>query len=251
MIYLGPRSYVTEAFDILYDDLTECVYNTLSKKTDWWKKYIIRTKEEVFYDRRSKEEYLPEEGSLSIFREFFDEGRLIKLVLLRPDIKSIFAKTPGLVDQFEAFKEVRNDWAHRDIKSIRDAKIAFKTMIKLSNIIDATVTVNNLEKLQVKMEVDEISRNRKPCSRDILIEFIEEEIFLKNEKSPNLDDRVKGIIERSRKMLHDAETAEDVIDFYWNAITRNHYHYKYCNKHGLVTFEDLRYEFEHICYGNR
>jgi len=251
MIYLGPRSFVTEAFDILYDDLTEFVYNTLSQRTEWWKKLIIKTKEEVFYDKRSKEEFIPEEASLAAFREFFDEGRLIKLILLRDDIKNVFAKTPGFVDQIEALKEVRNDWAHRDIKSIRDAKLAFKTMIAMANVIEATDAAAHLDKLRIRMEVDEINRNRKPSSRESLIEFIDGEIFAKNEKSPNLDDRVRGVIERSRKMLRDTKTAEDVIDFYWNAITRNHHHYQYCKEHGLITFEDLRYEFEAICYGNR
>jgi hypothetical protein len=235
----SPRSYITEAFDMFFPAFTEYVYNTLSdngKRSDWWKAYVYR------YSDRNLPNLPPRGREFEIFCEKFDEYYLLTLIT-RDELKVLFSP-PEIIDLSEVLLSVRNEWAHKDGDlTLLRAITAVKTMIDISEKINYTNIYDKLVTLLNKM---------KPivCSRNDLINFLENNILSVVENSPIFtDDReAQEIIKRSRKKLMQTETADEVVEFFKTALVSKGYAYKIIKKYD-VTFEELSDDFYCKCYG--
>jgi hypothetical protein len=256
ILSLSPRSYVTEAFDLLYMPFSEYIYNTFVETGEnWWDIYIHKTKKDIF------EKYnltLPKKGSLINLRAYYDELALFKLVL-HPTVSSVFMPKVEIISISNKLKLVRNNWAHREKEhTFSWADKALELMINLVVEIGAGDVAEKIRILYDRMHVDIKYRDRKiVCSSDDLKMFLENELFLKNEAllsagvstlSKHELNEVRRKIKHSREMLDCVTTAEGVIAFFWNAIIYKNDSFEIARKFG-VTFEEKRDEFDKICYG--
>ena len=246
MVMLSPRSYITGAFDVLYNPLTEYVYKQLSgNRSDWWEAYVLKAEGAVFREMEAHEP-LPDKGDLKTIRDFYDEYYLLKFVLRR-EIKKLFSEE--VVGMFAILLRIRNDWAHRNIQTTSQASRAITQMIGFANLLGFPSAARRLVNLRVKLQTDEIERNLKLSTRESLIGYLDEKIFSAIEGSPNASAEALRIAKSSRNQLEGTKTAEEVVEFLWNAIRKKSHAYTAIKDCGLPTFEDIRDEFFFMCYG--
>ena len=271
ILSLSPRSYVTEGFTILYSPLSEYVCKTLAKtENDWWYKYIWKTAPKIFTVKHDCGE-LPEKGNLSTFRKYFDELALFKLIS-HENLAIISLYNPMVVELSKKLRKIRDDWAHRDWKRNQEKRHSFEwadsaltIMRKLAGIITSSdvALANNdaglrIRVLQEQMNIDESNRRYELIGKpDDLKHFIDSKVLIENEKRLNtgetrLNDEEKDKMQRkinsTRDMLDVLETAEGVIAFFWDAIMYKSDSYNLTKKFG-VSFEDVRDDFDKLCYG--
>jgi hypothetical protein len=127
-------------------------------------------------------------------------------------------------------------------------------MIELMEIIDED-TIDRLFSIKDQMHRYYYNDRKIIASKENLINFLEHEVLL-----PAINDEreTKNVKEAKRKALHTKQlfdkmkTADEVVNFFWNNIVNNprgldsHMVFKEC---GLTTFEDVRGEFNYLCYG--
>jgi len=127
-------------------------------------------------------------------------------------------------------------------------------MIELMEIIDED-TINRLYSIKDQMHKYYYNDKKIIASKENLINFLEDKVLF-----PAINDERETIIvkEAKRKALHTKQlfekmkTSEEVVYFFWNNIVNNprgldsHKVFKEC---GLTTFEDVRGEFNFLCYG--
>ena len=261
---ISHRSYVTAAFDILYDDLTDYICKALNdKRTDWWSFYIYKNKDDIFDEKYLNIKDLPQLGDIEDVRKHFDEHRLLRLITHRErnDIRIIFEKqTPGIISIFEELSVIRNDWAHRDFdrNSFAWARDSIQLMINLAEMICCDDKAELLIKLRIKMSIDNQNANIKLAPREELIQFLEEKVISPTENAIctvdfKYQDELKEIIFRSRELLANTSTSEEVVNFFFNALIKRGYRYDVIRKGGdhLPTFEKVREEFGFLCFGDK
>jgi len=255
ILSLTPRSYVTEAFDLIYFPFTLYVCEKFEKTGEnWWDKYIHKTKRDVF---REDGKTLPKKGNLKDFRDNFDELALFKLIS-NNSVKSVFLKNLVVTILSEKLVLIRNEWAHREgSHSFCWADEALKTMIKLAKAIESDETIEKLKILRDGMRVENRYRTRKLIATpDTLKCFLNKEILAVNEKhlttgNKNLSDNevteALRKIRHSREMLDELKTTEGVVAFFWSAIIYKNDSYALTKQFG-ITFEEKRDDFDALCY---
>ena len=240
VVVLSPRSYVTEAFEVLFQMLVDFFFISLSnKRDDWWEEYIYKKKISLKLD-----DELPKRGGKKDLLYSFDELALLKL---GESLIDVFSKNDRTV--FSKLKVCRNNWAHRNKKlTFHWAKDVFKLMIEFSNSKGYYKHEAKLVSLRTKMQMDEFNAHQTLNSRDNLIQFLEDRIFKVVDKSPNATEELRGIVKRSREILEKTDTSEDVINFFFNAVINRGHNYKVARDCSVTTFEDIRDEFGEFCY---
>ena len=240
VVVLSPRSYVTEAFEVLFQMLVDYFYRSLSsKRDDWWEEYVYKKKNSLKLD-----DELPKRGGKKDLLNSFDELALLKL---GENLTDVFSKSDRTF--FCKLKACRNKWAHRNKKlTFHWAKYVFSLIIEFSNSKGYYKHEAKLVSLRTKMQMDEFNAHQTLNSRDNLIQFLEDRIFKVADISPNATEELRGIVKRSREMLEKTETSEDVIDFFFNAVINRGYNYKVARACCVTTFEDIRDEFGELCY---
>jgi hypothetical protein len=91
------------------------------------------------------------------------------------------------------------------------------------------------------------------ASRESLVAFLDDKVL-----RPAIEDEerctaeVKRKVTHTRELLSDKKTADEVANLFWDNIINNprgldsHKQFKEC---GFTTFEDIREEFNQLCYG--
>jgi hypothetical protein len=90
------------------------------------------------------------------------------------------------------------------------------------------------------------------ASRENLIAFLDDKVLAPAINNTNCSEDIKRKVEHTRELLNRTNTAEEASNFFWyNIITslRGYDSYKKFKEFGLTTFEDVREEFNILCYG--
>jgi len=245
---LTPRSYVTGGFDIIKPSLIDFIGKTLRKTgKSWWHDYI--------YTKLKKNNNIGSTGTIKDLSNIFDELLCLKAILYNEDIFIKHLRHEG-IEKIKFLNKIRNDWAHAPGKGMNEneADDAFQVMIELMEIIDEDV-VDRL--FSIKDQMHKYYNNDKKiiASKENLLNFLEHKVLL-----PAInDERVTDIVkEAKRKALHTKQlfdkmkTSEEVVNFFWSNIVNNPRgldSHKVFKEGGLTTFEDVRDEFNCLCYG--
>jgi len=275
MLIISPRSYVTAAFDLIFPDLLEYVFEKMSINQRWWNDIVCEGKEDIFKnnnDVRNKvnKDFLPD-YYVELY-DYFDEHSLCKLVL--SDFAKNFILKHDIVintDIFEELQKIRVQWAHRKYKQIEyydDEKPkrewAESTILyirEIAKFLEEYDTETKISILLFKMKCDWIDDDTQLPSHKKLIDWIENNIIKRviALDSP-VDDEIKRRVEKSFDNLKkyvaeasDSTASRYVIDYYWNAIRGKTDVYKKIEKHTntsqITTFENSVKKFTDICYG--
>jgi hypothetical protein len=93
------------------------------------------------------------------------------------------------------------------------------------------------------------------ASKENLINFLDHKVLLpaiKEERETNIVKEAKRKALHTKQLFDKMKTSEEVVNFFWNNIVNNsrgldsHRVFMEC---GLTTFEDVRGEFNFLCYG--
>jgi len=252
----SPRTYITEAFDILYPELVNYVYQKLSDtgaRNDWWDKYIYNEKiiKEVFGEENNQFKTMPNSGDAITLRKFFDDAALLKLIM-NDGVVSVFNKDfPEVLNRCGDIKEIRNKWAHRD----EETYTYFWVSNEVQNIIAYAKEifashdcVKKLDNIYSNIQRD-IDKKLKIKSHEEVYKFLDK-FLVENYESPNACLALKEKIKRSRDVLRKTKTAKEVVDFFENALLDRGESYKAVKDCGLSSFEDIRKDFYKACYGD-
>jgi len=246
---LSPRSYVTGGFDIIKPSLIVFIGKSLRKTgKSWWHDYI-------YTKLKKNNSNIGTTGTIKDLYNLFDELLCLKAILYNEDIFKKPLKHEG-IEKIKYLNKIRNDWAHAPGKGINEneADDAFHVMIELMEIIDES-TIDRLFSIKDQMHKYYYNNKKIIVSKENLINFLDHKVLL-----PAINDKRETSIvkEAKRKALHTKQlfdkmkTSEEVVNFFWNNIVNNprgldsHRVFKEC---GLTTFEDLRSEFNFLCYG--
>jgi len=256
ILTLSPRGYVTEGFDILYNPITDYIYNILCKTGEnWWENHFVKNLKSVFKDKKVH----LKSGSLEEIRKHYDELYLFRLFSCT-SVNQVFSlRNPNIIEIAEKLCVIRNEWAHRDFPyDYAWAERSLIQMINLSRAINNDDTIKKLSVLRDKLLINVANPEREFISDASEIKsFLEKRVLARNESL--LEDKPECLseedihfafskIESSRNQLSKISSPEGVVAFYWNAIIHKSYSYNVTKKFG-ITFEDVRDEFDEICYG--
>jgi hypothetical protein len=246
---LTPRSYVTGGFDIIKPSLIDFIAKTLRKtgKT-WWHDYI-------YTKLKKNNNSICTTGTTKDLYNLFDELLCLKAILYNEDIFIKPLKHDGL-EKIKYLNKIRNDWAHAPGKGMieNEADDAFQVMIELMEIIDEEA-IDRLFSIKDQMHRYYYDDRKIIASKENLINFLEHKVLF---LVINDERETKNVKEAKRKALHTKQffdkmkTSEEVVNFFWNNIVNNprgldsHRVFREC---GLTTFEDVRIEFNFLCYG--
>jgi hypothetical protein len=246
---LSPRSYVTGGFDIIKPSLIEFIGRVLRKtgKT-WWHDYI-------YTKLKKNNSNIGNTGTMKDLYALFDELLCLKAVLYNEQIFIKPLKHEG-IEKVKYLNKIRNDWAHAPAKGMKEneADDAFQIMIELMEIIDKD-TIDRLFSIKDQMHKYYYNDRKIIATKENLINFLEHKVLL-----PAINDERDTVIvkEAKRKAKHTKQffdkmnTANEVANFFWDNIINNprgfdsHKVFRECE---LTTFEDVRNEFNQLCYG--
>jgi hypothetical protein len=246
---LTPRSYVTGGFDIIKPSLIDFIGKTLRKTgKSWWYDYI-------YTKLKKNNSNIGTTGTVKDLYNLFDELLCLKAIEYNKDIFLKSLNYEG-IEKIKYLNKIRNDWAHAPGKGMNEneADDAFHVMIELMEIIDED-TIDRLFSIKDQMHKYYYNDRKIIASKENLINFLEHKVLL-----PAINDEreISIVKEAKRKALHTKQlfdkmkTSEEVVNFFWNNIVNNprgldsHRVFKEC---GLTTFEDMRSEFNFLCYG--
>ena len=246
---LTPRSYVTGGFDIIKPSLIDFIGKTLRKtgKT-WWHDYI-------YTKLKKNNSNIGNTGTIKDLHALFDELLCLKAILYNEQIFIKPLKHEG-IEKVKYLNKIRNDWAHAPGKGMNenDADSAFHIMIELMEIIDKSL-IERLFSIKDQMHKYYYNDREIIASKENLINFLNDKVIKQALNDKRDDDFVK---EAKRKAKHTKQlfdkmnTADEVANFFWDNIINNprgldsHKVFRQC---GLITFEDVRIEFNQLCYG--
>jgi hypothetical protein len=246
---LSPRSYVTGGFDIIKPSLIDYIGKILRKNNKTWWYDCIYTK------LKKNSSNIGVTGKVKDLYNIFDELLSLKAILYNEDVFRRLLKKDGM-DMIRNLNKIRNDWAHAPGKGMSesDADDAFQIMIELMGIIDKN-TIDRLFSIKDQMHKYYYNDKKIIASKENLINFLDHRVLL-----PVINDIRDTIIvkEAKRKALHTKEifdsmkTSGEVANFFWNNIINNPRGYdshKVLKECGFTTFEDVRSEFNFLCYG--
>ena len=247
---LSPRSYVTGGFDIIKSSLIEFIGKVLRKnsKSWWYNNIYIKLK-----DEKTK---INNTGNISDLYNLFDE-RLCLLTIIKNNkifIKELDHNGMKLIDKLY---DIRTSWAHIPGKGMTesDADNAFQIMIELMQIIDKNV-IERLYSIKDQMHKYYYDDKKVVAGKETLIMFLNHKVLLpaiNDTRDNELVNEAKRKANHTQELFEKMETADEVINFFWNNIINNprgldsHRVFKEC---GFTTFEDIRSEFILLCYGN-
>ena len=158
MFMLSPRSYITGAFDVLYNPLTSYIHKRLSENNnDWWTAYVLKAEGAMFRDSETHQP-LPTGGDLKTLREYFDEYNILKLVMRR-EIKKLFPEE--IVGMFAILLGIRSDWEQREIRTTSQADRAITQMISFAKLLNSPSAAEKLSEIAKKMKTDEATKTKK------------------------------------------------------------------------------------------
>ncbi|MCL2072274.1 MAG: Swt1 family HEPN domain-containing protein [Oscillospiraceae bacterium] len=254
---LSARSYITEAFDLLFPALLDYVLDVFSSKENWWDEFFF---EELVKADRKSDLKIPKGLTPESWEElldYFDESSLLKIVTdIYRDVRRHFS--PDIRDQFAILLDIRNEWAHRGYKQHKGesyeqrekawALDSLGKMIETAKTMDYPYIESQLSALKSKMEYDWISNNLELRPIEELKTFLYVNVISQTEESDVLEITIKNRILRSwAELVENAVTPDDIIDYFWNAIKEKTEVYFELKKHNLMTFEDIRAEFAVMC----
>ena len=87
------------------------------------------------------------------------------------------------------------------------------------------------------------------ATKEELIKFLEENVFIPAETNPDADVTIKRKINATRMRLNNLDSAEKVRQYFWSAMGtyRGIHSYNKISSIGERTFEDVRDEFKKLC----
>jgi hypothetical protein len=250
---LSPRSYVTGGFDIIKPSLIGFIGKTLRDTgKSWWFDCIF-----PLADPKNK---IKRSGKMEDLYNILDETLCLELIARNRKIFNTILNREEM-SLMKRLRDIRNKWAHAPAKGMseNDADNAFQMMIQLLEYIDKNDMDRTVEKLySIREQIHKYYYDDKPvkASKESLTAFLDEKVL-----APPLEDERKtdAVAEVQRKSVHTREllgklkTAGEVVNFFWDNIINNprgldsHKKYKAC---GFKTFEDIREEFNQLCYGD-
>jgi hypothetical protein len=246
---LSPRSYVTGGFDIIKPSLIEFIGRILRKNNkSWWN-------DNIYKKLRNDNNNMQATGNISDLYNILDELLCFKVILFNDKIFFSELKNNGII-LIKKLYEIRNNWAHAPAQGMNenDADDAFYIMIELMEIVDSNLIVR-LYSLKDQMHKYYYNDRTIITSKEILVNYINDRVLIPAINDKRESDFVK---EAKRKACHTQEylnkmnTANEIVNFFWDNIINNprgldsHKVFKEC---GLTTFEDIRTEFNLLCYG--
>jgi hypothetical protein len=87
------------------------------------------------------------------------------------------------------------------------------------------------------------------ATKEQLITFLEEKVFLPAENHPQATETIKRKVRATRMRLNNLTSPEKVEEFFWNAMASDNGIDSYTKIKGIgaKTFEDVRAEFKALC----
>ena len=246
---LSPRSYITGGFDIIKPSLIEFIGRTLRKQgKTWWHDFI-------YTKLKKNNENIDSSGNIKDLYNIFDELLCLKAILYNEDLFAKPLKKNG-IEMMKMLNKIRNDWAHAPGRGINEneADDAFQVMIELMEIIDKNV----IERLfSIKDQMHKYYYNDKEIitTKENLINFLTHKVLMpiiNDKRKTTLVKEAKRKAKHTEQMFNSMNTAEEVVNFFWSNIINNPRgldSYKVCRECGFTTFEDVRSEFNFLCYG--
>jgi len=212
---------------LIKPSLIEFIGKTLRKTgKSWWHDYI--------YTRlRKNNSNIGSTGTIKDLYDLFDELLCLKAILYNKDIFIKFLKHKG-IETIKYLNKIRNDWVHTPGKGMNEneADDAFQAMIELMETIDKDA-INRL--FSIKDQMHKYYYNDR-----------------KDERETSIVKEAKRKAKHTKQLFDKMKTSEEVVNFFWNNIVNNprgldsHKVFKDC---GLTTFEDVRGDFNFLCYG--
>ena len=246
---LSPRSYVTGGFDLIKPSLIEFIGKTLRKTgKSWWHDYI-------YTKLKKNNSNISITGTIKDIYNLFDELLCLKAILYNEDIFIRPLKHEG-IEKIKYLNKIRNDWAHTPGKGMNEneADDAFQVMIELMEIINKD-TVNRLFSIKDQMHKYYYNDRKIIALKENLINFLENKVLLpaiNDERETAIVREAKRKAKHTKQLFDKMKTVDEVVNFFWNNIVNNPRgldSYKVFKGCGLTTFEDVRSEFNFLCYG--
>lgn len=246
---LSPRSYITGGFDIIKPSLIEFIGRTLRKQgKTWWHDFI-------YTKLKKNNENIDSSGNIKDLYNIFDELLCLKAILYNEDLFAKPLKKNG-IEMMKMLNKIRNDWAHAPGRGINEneADDAFQVMIELMEIIDKNV-IERLFSIKDQMHKYYYDDRKIITSKEQLINFLNHKVLvpiLKDERKTAIVKEAQRRSSLTQKLLDNMNTPEEVSNFFWDNIINNPQGYeshKILKECGFVTFEDVRNEFNFLCYG--
>lgn len=246
---LSPRSYVTGGFDIIKPSLIEYIGGTLRKSgKTWWNDYI-------YTKLKKNSANITSSGTIKDLYNLFDELLCLKAILYNEQLFIKSLKHSGM-EKVKFLNKIRNDWAHAPSKGMNEneADDAFQIMIELMEIIDKEV-IDRLFSIKDQMHKYYYDDRKIIATKENLINFLYHTIFIpiiNDERKTDIVKEAKRKVAHTQELFADIKTALEVSNFFWNNIINNprgYDSYKVLKECGFTTFEDVRSEFNLLCYG--
>jgi hypothetical protein len=242
---LSPRSYVTGGFDILKPVLINHIGKILkNSRKSWW--------HDCIYSKFGSDHNIPRTGNISTMHKFLDEHLLFKVCRYNKNVlSSKLSKTE--FELIEKLFAIRNAWAHTPGIGMteNDSDNAFSVMIELMETIDFH-TIERLFSLREQMHKYYYMEKPVIASREHLIAFLNDKVLEPALNNTDCPVEIRRKVEHTKELLNKTDTADEVSNFFWyNIITslRGYDSYKKFKELSFTTFEDVREEFNFLCYG--
>jgi len=246
---LSPRSYVTGGFDIIKPSIIDFIGKALRKNSkSWWF-------DNIHSKLKNERGDITQSGTISDLYNVLDEALCFKVIRYNNKIfiKEIGHNGMNLVNNLYA---IRNAWAHTPGKGMteNDGDNALQIMIELMQLIDNDAIIR-LYSIKDQMHKYYYSDKNVISTKENLINFLNDKILLpviNDGRDTLIVKEAKNRVYHTQEYFENMKTAEEVVDFFWDNIVNNprglesHKILKEC---GFTTFEDVRKEFNTLCYG--